>query len=158
MATAKFSLGRIVTTPGALAALSQANQNPVAFLSRHQQGDWGEVPEEDKKENEFSVLHDLRVLSAYTLTTGVKIWLSGVAIWLFWYIVLRKFRYRQVVLKLSNAETILIDSHTQRIAFRTKFDGGSRWIAFEVMDHFDEASTRIRTLPSAKITDGQVTL
>lgn len=75
MATAKFSLGRIVATPGALAALSQANQNPVEFLARHQQGDWGEVPEDDKQENESSVLNDLRILSAYTLTTGVKIWL-----------------------------------------------------------------------------------
>ena len=64
MATAKFSLGRIAATPGALAALSRANQNPVEFLSRHQQGDWGEVPEDDKQENESSVLNDLRILSA----------------------------------------------------------------------------------------------
>ena len=61
--------------PGALAALSQANQDPVELLSRHQQGDWGEVPEEDKKENEFSVLNNLRILSAYALTTGVKLWI-----------------------------------------------------------------------------------
>ena len=75
MENAKFLLGQLVTTPGALAALSQANQNPVEFLSRHQLGDWGEVPTEDKKENDFSVLNGLRILSAYTLTTGVKIWI-----------------------------------------------------------------------------------
>jgi len=28
-----------------------------------------------KKESEFSVLNNFRILSAYTLTTGVKIWL-----------------------------------------------------------------------------------
>jgi len=75
MATAKFPLGRVVATPGALFALSQANQDPLALIARHQQGDWGELSEEDKQENEFSVHRDLRILSAYTLTTGVKIWL-----------------------------------------------------------------------------------
>ena len=74
MKKAKFLLGRIVATPGALAALSQANQDPVELFSRHQQGDWGELSAEDRKENEFSVLNNLRILSAYTLTTGVKVW------------------------------------------------------------------------------------
>jgi hypothetical protein len=54
MAKAKFLLGRMVATPGALAALSQANQDPLELLARHQQGDWGELSEEDKRENEFS--------------------------------------------------------------------------------------------------------
>jgi hypothetical protein len=71
MEKAKFLLGQLVATPGALTALSQANQDPVELLSRHQHGDWGELPEEDKKENEFSVLNNLRILSAYILTTGV---------------------------------------------------------------------------------------
>jgi hypothetical protein len=73
MVNAKFLLGQLAATPGALAALSQANHNPIEFLSRHQQGDWGEVPAEDKRENDFSVLNGLRILSAYTLTTGVKL-------------------------------------------------------------------------------------
>ena len=75
MAKARFLLGQLVATPGALQALEEAGQNALEFLSRHQHGDWGEVPEEDKRENEFSLLNNLRILSAYTLTTGVKIWL-----------------------------------------------------------------------------------
>jgi hypothetical protein len=75
MAEAKFLLGQLVATPGALHALEEAGQSPLEFLSRHQSGDWGELTEEDKKENEFSVLNDLRILSAYTLATSVKIWL-----------------------------------------------------------------------------------
>ena len=35
----------------------------------------GDLEEEDKKENEFSVLNSLRILSAYTLKTGVRIWI-----------------------------------------------------------------------------------
>ena len=38
-------------------------------------GDWGEVPEEDKQENEFSVEHGFRILSAYTTSAGDRIWI-----------------------------------------------------------------------------------
>lgn len=71
----RFPVGKVVATPGALAALVAAGQTPWALLHRHQTGDWGEVPAEDKQENDFSVEHGLRILSAYTLPTGVKIWL-----------------------------------------------------------------------------------
>ena len=70
-----FSLGRIVATPGALRTLEKAEQQPAEFLDRHVNGDWGEVLEEDKRENEFSVQHGFRILSAYTTTAGDKIWL-----------------------------------------------------------------------------------
>ena len=70
-----FDLGQVVSTPGALDALEAANQHPVEFIARHVSGDWGELPPEDVKENEFSVKHGYRILSAYTLKTGVKIWI-----------------------------------------------------------------------------------
>jgi hypothetical protein len=35
--------------------------------------------EEDKAENELSVAQGYRILSAYTLTTGIKIWLISEA-------------------------------------------------------------------------------
>ncbi len=71
---ALFSLGQVVATPGALDALEAAGQNPGEFLLRHVTGDWGEVPPEDAQENELSVRQGFRILSAYTLNTGVKIW------------------------------------------------------------------------------------
>jgi hypothetical protein len=71
----RFSLGRTVATPGALQALEQANQNPFEFLARHQAGDWGELCEEDKTENEFSVPNGFRILSAYRTRNDVKIWI-----------------------------------------------------------------------------------
>ena len=71
----KFSLGRTVATPGALRELEQANQNPFEFLQRHQAGDWGELCEEDKRENEFSVQNGFRILSAYRTRNDVKIWI-----------------------------------------------------------------------------------
>lgn len=71
---AKFSLGQIVATPGALRALEEAQQGAQEFLARHQRGDWGEVDSEDSQENEFSLKHGFRLLSAYRTAKGVKLW------------------------------------------------------------------------------------
>jgi hypothetical protein len=70
-----FALGEVVATPGAVMALGAADQSPLALLARHVTGDWGELDEHDQRENAFSVKHGLRILSAYTLETGVKLWL-----------------------------------------------------------------------------------
>lgn len=72
---AKFSLGLIVATPRALAALAEANQTPQEFLARHHRGDWGEISEEDWQENEYSLVHGFRLLSAYSTRKGVKLWI-----------------------------------------------------------------------------------
>jgi len=71
-----FSLGKIVSTPGALDALARANQQPHDFLNRHAAGDWGaELSEEDKAENEYSLQHGFRILSSYKTAAGEKLWL-----------------------------------------------------------------------------------
>jgi hypothetical protein len=70
----RFALGRVVATPGALRALEKAEQAPDVFLDRHVNGDWGDVPEEDKQENEVSVEQGFRILSAYTTSAGDRIW------------------------------------------------------------------------------------
>ena len=38
-------------------------------------GDWGDVCEEDRKENEFSLENHLRLFSVYHLGDGTKIWI-----------------------------------------------------------------------------------
>ena len=65
MAAPLFSLGRLVATPGALTLLAGVGENPSGLLARHQVGDWGEVPPDDARENELSVLHGFRILSSY---------------------------------------------------------------------------------------------
>jgi len=69
-----FTLGQIVATPGALAAFEKAGQQPGGFIARHVGGDWGEVPPEDIKENEFSLRHGFRLLSAYRTNAGDRLW------------------------------------------------------------------------------------
>jgi len=75
----RFPVGRVVATPGALRAFEKAEQLPAAFLDRHVHGDWGDVPEEDKQENERSVAQGLRILSAYTTSAGDTIWILTAA-------------------------------------------------------------------------------
>jgi hypothetical protein len=73
--SAKFPLGQVVATPGALGALQATGQSPMTFLQRHSQGDWGELDQEDVAENEFSLVNGLRLLSAYSLSGGTRIWI-----------------------------------------------------------------------------------
>ena len=70
-----FPLGQVVATPGALAALAEAGQEPVDFLDRHACGNWGVVPEEDWALNDAALRNGLRVLSCYRLTSGDKLWI-----------------------------------------------------------------------------------
>lgn len=75
MGTLTFPLGQIVSTPGALNALGVAGIEPSHLIARHGSGDWGELCEEDKRENELALEEGFRILSAYLLPrTGVKIW------------------------------------------------------------------------------------
>jgi hypothetical protein len=71
----KFPLGALVETWGAEQALQEAGESADTYLDRHAFGDWGDVDEHDAEENDFSVENNLRILSVYTLSTGVKIWI-----------------------------------------------------------------------------------
>jgi hypothetical protein len=69
-----FQLGQVVATPGAIEAMQKAGQVAWEFLSRHVAGDWGIVDADDKAANDASLKDGSRILSAYTLNTGEKIW------------------------------------------------------------------------------------
>lgn len=68
-------IGQVVITPGALESFEQANEHPTQYLKRHIQLDWGEVDEEDKSANDSALQTGSRLLSAYRLSTGTKIWI-----------------------------------------------------------------------------------
>ncbi len=73
-AAMRFPLGQTLVTPGAADAFEKTGEHPLYFLLRHQTGDWGRLDEADKKENELSVEAGLRILSAYHLSDGTRIW------------------------------------------------------------------------------------
>lgn len=61
-------------TPGALKALRRSGETALAYFARHMRGDWGEVDEADRAENELSLVHGFRLLSAYHTSAGEKLW------------------------------------------------------------------------------------
>jgi len=68
-----FPHGNVVATPGAL-GLNEQGLNLLAYLYRHLTGDWGDLCEEDKAENQFSLQHGFRLLSSYNTPFG-KLWI-----------------------------------------------------------------------------------
>ena len=89
----RFALGRVLATPGALRALDEAERVrghgarrsgadglparslATELLARHITGDWGELDAEDQRANEDALVTDARILSAYVLPSGVKLWI-----------------------------------------------------------------------------------
>jgi hypothetical protein len=69
-----FPLGNVYLTTGAKEALEESNQHPSEFLTRHKTGDWGDVCEDDRKENELSLKEVFRLLSSYKPSNDVKLW------------------------------------------------------------------------------------
>ena len=70
---ARFKLGHIVATPNALAQLTQ--EDILMGIQRHQAGDWGDVSEEDRQENELSLKQGFRLLSVYHAANHTQFWI-----------------------------------------------------------------------------------
>jgi hypothetical protein len=75
MRPAKFPLGKVVATPGAIDALATADTSAQPYLERHQSGDWGDLCPEDRKVNADALRCGARLLSSYELPLGEKIWI-----------------------------------------------------------------------------------
>ncbi|WP_369050903.1 hypothetical protein [Burkholderia gladioli] len=70
----RFKLGRIFATPAALEVMADPDVSIVDLLIRHVRGDWGDLSESDREQNELSVETGLRLLSCYVLPGGQTVW------------------------------------------------------------------------------------
>ena len=68
----KFKLGQVVATPGVLEELTR--EEIASALSRHASSDWGDLCNEDKRENELALKEGFRILSAYMSSRCKKFW------------------------------------------------------------------------------------
>jgi len=73
MAKARFRLGKLVSTRGALERVP--NGEMLCALSRHASGDWGSVCSEDAEANEVAVNGRARLLSVYATSEGERFWI-----------------------------------------------------------------------------------
>jgi len=73
----KFSLGAVLVTRGVssrIASDEAFSKFVISSLARHINGDWGDLCEWDKQENERAVQEESRILSAYRHNDD-KIWI-----------------------------------------------------------------------------------
>ncbi len=73
MNEAKFPLGRIVATANAASVLTQYDLE--TGLLQHVAGEWGDLDEHDRQENEKALKNGTRLLSAYRSITGIRYWI-----------------------------------------------------------------------------------
>ncbi len=71
----RFKPGRIFLTPAALQLLQATGIPFIDLLIRHIRGDWGDISESDRQQNELSLSAGLRLLSSYALPHGERIWI-----------------------------------------------------------------------------------
>lgn len=71
----RFKLGRILATPAALKIIADARVSIIDLLIRHMRGDWGELSDSDRQQNELAVTTGQRILSSYALPGGRTVWL-----------------------------------------------------------------------------------
>lgn len=80
IARPRFELGRTVATSASLRVLEESNQTPQELLHRHVHGDWGDLSDDDREANEVALGDGSRILSAYILGSGKKIWIITEAV------------------------------------------------------------------------------
>ena len=75
---AKFPMGQVVMTIGIADVVAQSHdwaKFVADGLKRHAAGDWGDLSEEDKQENDLSLKEGFRLLSAYKDEVLPEIWI-----------------------------------------------------------------------------------
>jgi len=75
---ARFEVGKILFTYGVNARVS-GDESFARFvlhcLRRHATGDWGDLGEQDKRENEYSLGKYLRIFSSYNHQNDERVWI-----------------------------------------------------------------------------------
>ena len=71
--TARFPLGQIVATPGALELLQETGFSAAALLARHLQYDWGDLCKDDAALNAMALTDGSRIMSVYRLVDAEKL-------------------------------------------------------------------------------------
>ncbi|GFO81042.1 MAG: hypothetical protein A49_06690 [Methyloceanibacter sp.] len=69
----KFPLGQVVVTRNVTVELSPIDV--LNALARHARGDWGNLSEQDRAENELALKNGYRLFSSYKKAKGITFWI-----------------------------------------------------------------------------------
>lgn len=72
----RFSPGQTVMTCGVDALVQQGRLNPVPYLLRHLNGDWGDLDDYDRRQNDAALKSgEERLFSSYQVMPNLKLWI-----------------------------------------------------------------------------------
>ena len=69
----KFQLGEIVATTNCYNKINDLDR--ATALTRHAQGDWGEICDHDRKQNAYALEHGSRLMSVYDDRDSKRFWI-----------------------------------------------------------------------------------
>ena len=72
----RFAPGQVVMTCGVDDLIQQGQFNPIPYLRRHLGGDWGDLDDSDRRQNDAALKSgEDRLFSSYQVTPGLKLWI-----------------------------------------------------------------------------------
>ncbi len=72
----RFSPGQMVMTCGVDELVRQGRLNPAPFLLRHLHGDWGDLDDSDRRQNDAALKSgEDRLFSSYQVEPDLKLWI-----------------------------------------------------------------------------------
>lgn len=71
-----FPTGHLVATAGVDALVRQGRLNPSEYLRRHISGDWGDLSDNDRRQNDVALQSgEDRLFSSYQVAPDLKLWI-----------------------------------------------------------------------------------
>jgi hypothetical protein len=71
----RFPAGQVVMTQGVNDLVQRGELNPVPYLKRHLDGDWGDLCDDDRRSNDAALKSQDRLFSSYQVTPTLKLWI-----------------------------------------------------------------------------------
>lgn len=76
LSPSRFPAGQILMTQGCYGLMQRGVINPIHYLRRHFAGDWGDLCDDDRDQNDLALLTGQdRLFSAYQVSEELKIWI-----------------------------------------------------------------------------------
>ena len=73
---ARFSPGQVVMTAGVDELVRQGRLNPTPYLRRHLHGEWGDLSDSYRRQNDAALQSgEDRLFSSYQITPDLKLWI-----------------------------------------------------------------------------------
>ena len=76
LSKARFATGHLVATIGVDTLVKQGRLNPTSYLRRHVSGDWGDVDEAERQQNDAALISgEGRLFSVYRIAPDLNLWI-----------------------------------------------------------------------------------